>query len=238
MSGRYSGLLLIISDKPDRERDALASAWEDAGGEVLRLGRFWDPPPLVRERVRLYGSDSFSQVLAQKLGLALLSPRDEQLAELDEEWLRRSVRISSLGELEGTPYPAFVKPVTPKLFRAGVYSDYAAVQRECQGLESELQVLVAEVVSFQAEARCFVLDGRVLTSSIYAGSGDPAAAQEFATRLVASLELPKTCVADVGFIAGRGWGLVEFNASWGAGLNGCDPVQAAQCIAEATFARA
>jgi hypothetical protein len=30
-------------------------------------------------------------------------------------------------------------------------------------------------------------------------------------------------VVDVGFIDGRGWAVVEFNAAWGAGLNGCDP---------------
>jgi hypothetical protein len=34
------GLNLLISDKPDSERDALADAFERGGGAVHRLGRF------------------------------------------------------------------------------------------------------------------------------------------------------------------------------------------------------
>ena len=75
-------LILVISDKPDIERDAVADVWSAAGGDVLRLGRFWDPPALDPQRVRLYGSDSYCQVLAQKLGLALVSPPDDWLLQL------------------------------------------------------------------------------------------------------------------------------------------------------------
>lgn len=64
------GLTLLISDKPDPERDAVAAVWEAAGGDVLRLGRFWQPPPLDPVSVRVYGADAFCQVLAQKLALA------------------------------------------------------------------------------------------------------------------------------------------------------------------------
>ena len=32
-------ITLIISDKPDVERDFVAEAWRARGGEVLRLGR-------------------------------------------------------------------------------------------------------------------------------------------------------------------------------------------------------
>jgi ATP-grasp domain, R2K clade family 2 len=47
-------------------------------------------------------------------------------------------------------------------------------------------------------------------------------------------QLPKTYVIDVGYQPSRGWALVEANATWGAGLNGCDPFGAARCIAWAT----
>jgi hypothetical protein len=46
--------------------------------------------------------------------------------------------------------------------------------------------------------------------------------------------IPATCVVDIGYIAQRGWAIIEANAVWGAGLNGCDPLAAAMCIAEAT----
>ena len=51
----------MITDKPDVERDAVADVWSAAGGEVLRLGRFWDPPTLDPKRVRVYGADSYCQ---------------------------------------------------------------------------------------------------------------------------------------------------------------------------------
>lgn len=37
------------------------------------------------------------------------------------------------------------------------------------------------------------------------------------------MTLPRAMVVDVGFVADRGWAVIEFNAAWGAGLNGCDP---------------
>jgi hypothetical protein len=46
--------------------------------------------------------------------------------------------------------------------------------------------------------------------------------------------IPTTCVLDAGFIPGRGWALIEANATWGAGLNGCDAAAAAECLEWAT----
>ncbi|WP_240462542.1 DUF4343 domain-containing protein [Myxococcus sp. CA018] len=48
--------------------------------------------------------------------------------------------------------------------------------------------------------------------------------------------LPRTCVLDAAWVEGRGWVLLEANAAWGAGLNGCGAAEAARCIAEATRA--
>lgn len=88
------GLTLLISDKPDPERDAVAAAWSEAGGQVVRLGRFWDPPSLDAARVRVYGADTFSQVLAQRLGLSLLSPPDDVLVSLAPTVIKRAVRAT------------------------------------------------------------------------------------------------------------------------------------------------
>jgi hypothetical protein len=48
------------------------------------------------------------------------------------------------------------------------------------------------------------------------------------------MELPRAVVVDVGLIAGRGWAVIEFNAAWGAGLNGCDPEKVLPAILEAS----
>ena len=202
----------------------------------MRLGRFWDPPDLQRDSVRVYGSDSFSLVLAQKLGLTMVSPPDDLLVHLDKTWLKRDIRLSSLGDLSDKDLPAFIKPAAPKLFRAGTFDEIESLWQECRGVESDTPVLVSEIVEFVTEARCFILDGEVKTCAIYEGVADADMAAEFVGKLAESADLPESCVIDAGLIAGNGWAVVEANASWGSGLNGCDPKQAAECIARASFA--
>jgi hypothetical protein len=60
---KTTGLNLLISDKPDVERDALAKSFERCGGVVHRIGRFWDPPTFEPSTVRVYGADAFCLVL-------------------------------------------------------------------------------------------------------------------------------------------------------------------------------
>jgi hypothetical protein len=45
--------------------------------------------------------------------------------------------------------------------------------------------------------------------------------------------LPSTVVLDLGWFDGR-WLVIEANATWGAGSNGCDAAAVIACIAAAT----
>jgi hypothetical protein len=49
------GLTLLVPEKRDPERDRVGEARATAGGTVMRLGRFWDPPALNPATVRIYG---------------------------------------------------------------------------------------------------------------------------------------------------------------------------------------
>ena len=69
---------------------------------------------------------------------------------------------------------------------------------------------------------------------MYEGEGPVAEAHAFLTTVASAAPLPRACVVDVALVEGRGWALLEANAAWGAGLNGCDAAEAARCIAEAT----
>src|SRR5262245_8410538 len=113
-----TGLTLVISDKPDPERDAVAASWELCGGEVLRLGRFWEPPALDPACVRVYGADAFCHVLAQKLALTLVSPSDDLLLHLSPAVVKRAVRGAKVSSVESMAFPAFVKSFIPKLIRS------------------------------------------------------------------------------------------------------------------------
>jgi len=228
------GKTLLIPDKPDEERDAVANAWRASGGDVMRLARFWEPPALKRESVCLYGGSNFSLVVAQKLGLELISPADDWLLKLDSKWLKRRLFSRSLAEIESVFFPIFAKPYVPKIFRAAVFSSSQELADECRGLEMETKLLFGEVVRFEAEARAFVAGQQLLDCQIYEGSGERHGAEGFIHSFLQEESLPPTCVIDVGFVAGRGWAIVEANASWGAGLNGCDARRVLPAIASAT----
>ncbi len=229
-----SGLNLLIPEKADAERDSLAEAFSRGGGRTHKIGRFWDPPTFDPMRVRVYGPDSFCLVLQQKLGFALCSPEDELLLRVPSEYLQRKIQKHKLGEASTLTYPAFIKPVIPKQFRGSIYQSFEALKTECQGLTSETLIMASEIVTLTTEVRCFLLNGRVLDSAIYEGAAGIAGAEEFVTKFAQVVSLPRAIVVDVGFIAGRGWGIIEFNAAWGAGLNGCDPQRVLPAILAAS----
>jgi len=166
----YSGLTLIVPDKSDPERDAIAAAWSVQDGEVLRLGRFWEPPDLDPTSVRVYGNDTFCLVLAEKLGLRLVSPPDDLIRQVPRALLRREVAITTIGEVIRGSFPMFVKLVTPKQFAARVYQGPGELEQETRGLHPETPVIESAVVGFEAECRAFILEGRVVASSVYEGA--------------------------------------------------------------------
>src|SRR5208282_5622403 len=227
-------LNLLISANPDFERDSVAEVFASHGGAVHRIGRFWDPPVFDPPTVRVYGADSFCLVLQQKLGLALCSPDDELLLRVPFDYLKRQIARRTLGESLVIIFPSFVKPVVPKQFRGAVYQSSAELAAECRGLLPDTAIFVSETVAFSAEARTFVLDGRVLDAAVYEGKGEASGAGEFVTTLTRAMSLPRTFVVDVGLIDNRGWAVIEFNASWGAGLNGCDPEKVLPAIVAAS----
>jgi hypothetical protein len=201
------GLNRLISDKPDRERDALADVFARRGGAVHRIGRFWDPSAFDPASVRVYGADSFCLVLQQKLGFALCSPADDLLLQVPPRFLQRQIASRAFGDAL-VSLPAFVKPVTPKQFRGAVYCSPEELTAECRRLPPDTRVFVAEPVTLTAEVRSFVLESQVLDASVYEGSIPLADAIAFTTELAKAITLPRTVVVDVGIVAGRGWAVI------------------------------
>ena len=232
----YTDLILVVPAKADDEREAVIQAWKAGGGKVSRLGRFWEPPCYQTETVRLYGNSTFCEILAQKLSLKLVSPVDELLSLIDERWLNRQVAIIELSEINGRDFPLFAKSLVPKLFRSAVYPSTQSLENECQGLDGATKIVTSSVVEITSEVRAFVLHGSVLTASFYEGQGELPEALAFIEELIEEIGhlLPATYVLDVAQTTSGNWLLLEANAAWGAGLNGCCPKAVARCLAEAT----
>jgi hypothetical protein len=70
----------------------------------------------------------------------------------------------------------------------------------------------------------------------YEGNQDLALAKDFLKKFIEENRalIPITCVIDLEYIYGRGWCIIELNATWGAGLNGCEANQVVSCLAFST----
>lgn len=110
-------------------------------------------------------------------------------------------------------------------------------------LADDVPVLISDVVQWEIEFRCFLLDGKVVTLSPYlrnqnrletedgsfpATDAEFAAAEEFAHHVARESAgmLPPGVVIDIGLMrngATREWAVIEANQAWGAGIYGGDP---------------
>ncbi|UXI68136.1 ATP-grasp domain-containing protein [Tahibacter amnicola] len=240
---------LILTPRQTPDSRALWKAASQMGWQTERLGS-WRIPEHVRSASEpvLYAEALFGPDLAADLGLRLLHAPDDWLPTLPERYRRRRVELMTLAECRKVPGDHFIKPPGDKSFPAAVYD-----AQTLPVLDDDTQpVLVAEIVHWAMEYRCFVLDRRVETWSVYLRDGDlpeeggyGATAAEatavigFMDALLAdpSVVLPRACVVDIGYIADRGWACVEPNGAWGAGLYGCDPVKALGVIRHASERR-
>lgn len=240
---------LILTPRYTDDAQALWKAAASLGWQVERLSSWRVPPALqaLAEPV-LYGEALFGPTLAGELDLELLNPAEDWLVRLPFAYRKRAIALTTLGQARQAAAPAFVKPPNDKSFPAAVYSG-AELPPE---YEDEMPVLVSEVVRWEKEFRCFILDRTLRTFSVYSRDGhlqrdagfhstpdEDAQVQEFIARLLAdpAVDLPDATVVDVGIIAGLGWACVEQNAAWGAGIYGCDPAQVLAVLQRASIKR-
>lgn len=226
---------LIFTPRYTDDSQALWKAAGALGWSTERLTT-WRVPEHFRglDEPVLYGEALFGPSLAEQLGLSLLNPPEDWLVRLPMEYKHRQIMLTTLGEARAAEGAAFVKPPNDKSFPAGVYLG-GELPNE---YPEEMPVLVSEVVSWEKEFRCFILDRTLVTYSVYSRFGElqkdvgfvssPTEDQEveaFMSRLLADdrVDLPRATVVDVGTMEGRSWGCVEQNAAWGAGIYGCNP---------------
>lgn len=233
---------LILTPRYSDDSQSLWRVATHLGWRVERLvnWRLSDDLKQASEPV-LYLEALMAEAIAEQLGVRLVSPPNNWLPNLPEEYRKRWVYLSTLGEVRQSGKQAFVKPPNDKSFPALVYaagdlpSDYA----------DETPVLIAEVVHWDKEFRCFILNRALKTFSVYLRDGELQSENDFAhtneeegevrdfIEMVLSderVQIPSATVIDVGVIRGRGWAVIEQNAAWGAGLYGCDPAQALEVL--------
>lgn len=224
--------ILLIPDKKDEERDALAKIWQAAGGEVKRIGKFWIKPEVGDKRVSIYGYDSFCLVLAQILDIKMEMVKDEVIAMLPNKYLKRNITIESIKKMENIEFPKFIKPVIPKLFKAAVFDSPEALRTKIEGIDEKELLICSDEITVNKEVRSFILNRKIKDLAFYEGSGNLEKPKQFIDDFLinCTLNLPNTFVLDIGFNDKDGWFVIEFNSSWGAGLNFCKPEKVIECI--------
>jgi hypothetical protein len=172
------------------------------------------------------------------------------------------VRFLSLAEARGLCERAFYKPSDDKCFLAKVYDDGTQLPQadERGALPGDVPVLVSDIVQWDLEFRCFILEGKVVGLSPYLRQGERvetaegefvatdeeyADAEAFAGRVAATpgINLPPGVVVDVGIIRDRGWAVIEANSGWASGIYGCGasailPVLRRVCVPKAGISAA
>jgi hypothetical protein len=123
----------------------------------------------------LYLEGLMGPTLAAEFGLALLEPPVDWLPRLPKEYRKRDVYLTTLGAARSLAEPAFVKPPNDKSFPARVYAG-AELPAE---FSDDCPALVAEVVAWEKEFRCFVLDRRLVTMSVYLRNGEVQTASDY-----------------------------------------------------------
>lgn len=228
---------LILTPRFTEDAQTLWRAAGQLGWAVERLTS-WRVPDAIRtfpEPV-LYLEGLFGPTLAEQFGLRLLEPAIDWLPRLPDSFRKRQVVLMPLSAARRLSEPAFIKPPNDKSFPTRVYTGAELPT----GYDEDSPVLVAEVVSWEVEFRCFVLDRQPQVLSVYLRRGELQRENEFAasdaelkeaesfvSAVLADkrVDLPRAAVIDVGIIAGRGWAVVEQNAASGSGIYGCDPVR-------------
>jgi len=222
---------------------ALWGAAGRLGWNVERMTRFRPPEDFkVDDEPVLYVEALTAPLFAEALGLSLSEPPVDWLPKLPLEYRLRDVRLMPLSEARKLDRPRFIKPPNDKSFRAVVYASGREIPSEY--LE-EMPVLVSEVVEWEVEFRCFVLDRSVRTFSVYLRKGrvqqeagfvhsevEESQLLEFMSKVLADprIDLPRATVVDAGIIKDKGWAVVEQNAAWGSGIYGCDPEQVLEVL--------
>ena len=237
---------LILTPRFTEDSQMLWRSARQLGWDVERL-KTWRLPTRLQSVADpvFYVEALFGPSLAQEIGLALLEPAEDWLICLPYSYRKRQISMMSMAQAKQITQPAFIKPPNDKSFPARVYTGAQLPEN----YDDELSVLVSEVVSWEKEFRCFILNRQIQTTSIYlrgqrtqrensfyASPSELKAAEAMVNAVLmdSSVEIPQAAVVDVGVIKGRGWAVVEMNSAWGAGIYGCNPRRVLNVLRHAT----
>ncbi|MFZ4927578.1 ATP-grasp domain-containing protein [Chryseobacterium sp. Mn2064] len=211
--------------------------------ELNRFNAKWNVPEEFRaDVVAVYGEDIYAEIVAEQCNLTLTKPDDNWLSKISEEFTKRKIAYGKLKDFVHEEN-IFIKCSDFKSFKAGVFDKVTNI-KGFETLDPESMVFTSEVVEWELEVRCFVLNNEIKTYSSY-WRNDVFDTHELSEKekndmfgffrsfiQKYSSTLPVAIVLDFGIIKGKGWALIEANPAWCSGLYACDAEKALQVIAK------
>ncbi|SHL83255.1 ATP-grasp domain-containing protein [Chryseobacterium polytrichastri] len=235
--------IIALSPIYTEDSNNLKKASINSPYELNRFNAKWSVPEEFRSDViAVYGEDIYAEIVAEQCNLTLTKPDDSWLSKISEEFTKRKISYGRLKEFVGEEN-IFIKCSDFKSFKAGVFDKVTNI-KGFDSLDLESTVFTSEVVEWELEVRCFVLNNEIKTHSSYWRNND------FDTNPLSEIEhkglfnffngfiqnyaetLPKAIVLDFGIIKGKGWALIEANPAWCSGLYACDAEKALKVIVE------
>lgn len=242
---------LILHSRYDEDSQRMWQAAVDAGWKTARFG--WPHgdaiPGSIAWPLAFYGGYMVGEKIARSFGVELLSPSDSWLISLPRHLTKRDIALVEFGEVRtwsAELFPVFLKTASgAKSMASRVYFSRDDLPR---GIADDEILIAQQPVSWAAEYRCWMIDGEIVTASLYARNGGTLAsdhdmavtnvghAVNYLSRVRSELpSLPRACVVDVGIVsarrgAPRGWAVIEANPAWCSGLYGCSATQALAAV--------
>lgn len=241
---------LILSPRNTSDTTALNQAAIDKSWKIERTKNWRISENFkIAENFAVYGEGLFGAVICQQIGISLVEPTFDWLANLPNKYKLREVEFVSLKDAKKIKKRSFVKPADDKCFPAKVYENGAEL-KEFSSLQENTPVLISEPVKWNSEFRFFIADGEIKTFSPYSRNG--ALIQNENGQWLATIEenqkafelcqslienepdlIPPAVVIDIGEIENKGWAVVEANSCWASGIYGCNPLKVLEVIDKA-----
>lgn len=235
--------IIALSPMYTEDSNNLKKASINSPYELNRFNAKWNVPEEFRNDViAVYGEDIYAEIVAEQCNLTLTKPTDNWLAEISEDFTKRKISYGKLKEFVDEEN-IFIKCSDFKSFKAGVFEKVTDI-KGFDTLDLDSMVFTSEVVEWELEVRCFVLNNEIKTHSSYWRNN------AFDTNPLSKIEkkdlfeffkdfiqqysetLPKAIVLDFGIIRRKGWALIEANPAWCSGLYDCDAEKALEVIVE------
>ncbi|MCS4302339.1 ATP-grasp domain-containing protein [Chryseobacterium sp. BIGb0232] len=233
--------IIALSPMYTEDSNNLKKASLNSPYELSRFNAKWNVPEEFRSDViAVYGEDIYSEIVAEQCNLTLTKPKDNWLADISEEFTKRKITYGQLRDFLQEE-DIFIKCSDFKSFKAGVYHKLTDI-KGFDTVDLNSNVFTSEVVEWDLEVRCFVLNKEIKTYSSYWRNNS------FDTNSLSETEqkdmfgffnnfmkqysdtLPKAIVLDFGIIKGKGWALIEANPAWCSGLYACDAEKALEVV--------